>query len=235
MGPTTLPLERFINKINEKIRLLKKGELNTEDRKVLKKGRLCFVWEESLGSSEVAVTTWRKSRARRSYKEIQEVSSHLFLAVLLVVTPTDCGKTSFESTLNYLTSLENYENYHYDLNPAAQKFFESTAAEQGFASNHHYLDFMQCLFPKRERRQIQFAYSLIRRDEIQSFLETMSQGIYSSKQWTNEEIQGGSTSGCVTIFIPTSEDEDGSCNIRVNRTLLMQAIHKFKMTKLSLA
>jgi hypothetical protein len=31
MGPTTLPLEHFINKINEKIQLLKKGELNTED------------------------------------------------------------------------------------------------------------------------------------------------------------------------------------------------------------
>lgn len=153
MGSTTLPQERFINKINEKVRLLKKGDLNAEDRKVLKTGRLCFVWEESLGSCEVTVTTWRKSRARRSYREIQEVSSHLFLAVLLVITPTDCGKTSFEPTLNYLTSLKNYENYHYDLNSAAQKFIESTAAEQGFAGNHRYLDFMQSLFPERGRRR----------------------------------------------------------------------------------
>jgi hypothetical protein len=47
-------------------------------------------------------------------------------------------------------------------------------------------------------------------------------------------MQGGITSGCVTIFVPTSEDEDGSCNIRMDRNLLMQAIHKFKLTNLKL-
>ena len=81
---------------------------------------------------------------------------------------------------------------------------------------------------------IKFAYSLIRPDDIPSFLDTMLQGIYTSKQWTRERMQGGKTSGCVTIIVPTADDEDGSCNIRVDRNVLMEAIHKFRLSDLKL-
>ena len=47
-------------------------------------------------------------------------------------------------------------------------------------------------------------------------------------------MQGGETTGFVTIFIPTDEDKDGSCNIRVDRNALMQTIHNFSMTQLNL-
>ena len=47
-------------------------------------------------------------------------------------------------------------------------------------------------------------------------------------------MQGGRTSGCVMIIVPTSEEEDGSCNLRVDRDVLMEAIHKFGLSDLRL-
>lgn len=251
-----LPTESdLINKINVKVTHLKQSGLSWEDQETLKKQRrLCFIWEEPeepREQSRTSVTKWRRSRARHAYREIQDASNHLFLAAVLVVTPTECGKTSFQRVLDRLVGLESYDQYHFHVSSVAQKFLESTAAEQGFAQNRYYLDFMQSLFPRPEIRrkqarpfckpslnhgitEIQFAYSLIRRDNIPSFLGAMEQAVYSSRQWASEELQGGETSGCVTIFIPTREDEDGSCNIRVDRNLLMGAIHRFKMTKLKL-
>lgn len=85
-----------------------------------------------------------------------------------------------------------------------------------------------------ENLVIQFAYSLPRRDIVQSFIETMLEGMYSCNLWKDEEIQGGDTTGCVTILIPTGENEDGTCNIRIDRKILMDAIHKFGLTKLKL-
>lgn len=78
------------------------------------------------------------------------------------------------------------------------------------------------------------AYSLVARDKIEMFLNEMLQGIVTSEQWAKEEAQGGSTTGCVTIFIPSSQHQDGSCTIRVNRTRLVHSIHKYSMTKLKL-
>jgi hypothetical protein len=49
-----------------------------------------------------------------------------------------------------------------------------------------------------------------------------------------EQAEGGKTTGCLTILIPTSQDQDGSCTIKVERKTLMQAINKFKLTKLKL-
>jgi hypothetical protein len=81
--------------------------------------------------------------------------------------------------------------------------------------------------------EIQFSYTLIRQNDITSFVETMLEGIYTSKQWIGERELGSNTSGCVTIFVPTGE-EDGTCNIRVDRNVLMKAIRKFGLSNLKL-
>ncbi|KAL5365870.1 hypothetical protein BJX96DRAFT_180225 [Aspergillus floccosus] len=230
-------LESTVNIINAKVQQLRSKGLTKNDQGILKNGRLWLVWgdhEEATKTSKISVTVWRRSRARRAYQEIQEASNHLFLAVVLSLTPTQCGKTAFQPILGYLTGLNNYDSFKFCLNSSAKATFETAAVEQGFTGNNRYLDFMQTIFPQQELRQIQFAYSLVKRDSIPSFLDTMLEGIYSSRLWSEEVIQGGDTSGCLTIFIPTREEEDGSCNIRVDRKVLMQAIHRFGMTKLKL-
>jgi hypothetical protein len=60
----------------------------------------------------------------------------------------------------------------------------------------------------------------------------MLEGMYKCNQWQNEAIAGGYTTGCATIFVPTREDEDGTCNLRIDRKVLMDAIYKFGLTKL---
>ncbi|KAE8162677.1 hypothetical protein BDV40DRAFT_264835 [Aspergillus tamarii] len=230
-------LESTVKIVNAKVQQLRTTGLTRGDWDALKNGRLWLIWgdhDETTRTSKISVTVWRRTRARNAYREIQDASNHLFLAVALSVTPTSCGKTTFRPILDYLTSLSNYESFSFLLSSSAKAIFETTAVEQGFSGNHRYLDFMQKVFPQQELRQIQFAYSLVRRDNVPSFLEAMQEGIYSSRLWSEEEMQGGDTSGCLTIFIPTREEEDGSCNIRVDRNVLMRAIHRFGMTKLKL-
>ncbi len=145
--------DKSLSKINGKALQLKTGGgLTLGDQEILKNNhRLEFIWgehNENSTTQETPVTTWRQARARRAYRAIQDANGHLFLAVALAITPTECAKTSFENTLDYLTKLESYEPYHLELNSAAKRFFESTAAEQGFAGNHRYLTFMQSLFPQ---------------------------------------------------------------------------------------
>jgi hypothetical protein len=65
---------------------------------------------------------------------------------------------------------------------------------------------------KRKTTEIKFACSLVCRDDIGAFLEAMRQGIYSIKQCFKEQKEGGETAGCVTIIIPTDEDDVYSCN-----------------------
>jgi len=144
-------IDKSLTKINEKVRQLKRDGITRGDQEILKNRRLSFTWGELNEDSNIqttSVTTWRQSRARRAYTAVQDASDHLFLAVVLVISPTECAKTSFEDILNYLIGLETYEPYHLDLSSAAKRFFESTAAEQGFSSNHRYLSFMQSLFPQ---------------------------------------------------------------------------------------
>ncbi len=81
--------------------------------------------------------------------------------------------------------------------------------------------------------EIQFAFSLVRLDDIPSFLETVLEGIYTSQQWTTERKQGTRTSGFATLIVPTGE-EDGSCNIVIDRKVVMKAIRKYGLSDLKL-
>jgi hypothetical protein len=144
---------KVIDKINDKVMLLKTSGLITGDRDVLKNRRLRFVWEESNENDTRPVTPWRHSRARSAYRRIQDVSNHLFLAVVLAITPTECGKTSFDEVLEYLGGLKDYKPYHFNLNSPAKIFFKEIAAEQEFAGKHRYVNFMQSLFPEELSRK----------------------------------------------------------------------------------
>ena len=123
-----------------------------EDQEILK-DRLAFTWKEPEVNPAASSTRSRQSRARSIYRRIQDASNNLFLATVLVVPPTSCIKPGFQPILNQLIYLDNYDIFWFQLGPKEQKFFESTAAEQGFAGNKLYLDFMGSLFPKLEFRR----------------------------------------------------------------------------------
>jgi hypothetical protein len=140
-------IDKVLLQINEKSRELKTNGIAYGDRNLLKT-RLQITWAEGNEVQPVpGATTWRRSRAREIYTEIQEASEHLFLAAILVITPTDCSKKSINNILDGLLRIENYEPFHLNLSPTAKKFLETTAIEQGFSGNSGYLKFMRALFP----------------------------------------------------------------------------------------
>jgi hypothetical protein len=94
------------------------------------------------------VTTWRKKKARKSYTDIQDVSNQLFLVIILAITPTECAKPVFNRVKETLLFSKSYDTYRVKLDVAEKHFFESTAAERKFISNHRYLAFMDSLFPQ---------------------------------------------------------------------------------------
>jgi hypothetical protein len=67
-------------------------------------------------------------------------------------------------------------------------------------------------------------------EDIPAFFETLQRGIYTSQLRKNAE-QGMETSGCVTLIVPRGE-KDGSCNLIVDRDIVMEAIHKFQLSRL---
>jgi hypothetical protein len=141
------PQNEFLTKIFGKIKELNSNGVTRGDREILNH-RLNFSWTNDKPDGRKGTATfWRNTRARRAYTEIQDANNHLFLAVILVIPPTECSKTSFDNILNHLTSLENYEPYRLNLSSVAKRYFESTATEQGFASSRRYISFLQALFP----------------------------------------------------------------------------------------
>jgi hypothetical protein len=141
--------EGILKMIDAKVRRLKTYGLTLGDQEILKRDRLSFVWDDSNEASEgKGSTIWRRTRARRAYRTVQNTSEHLFLAAILVVPPTECAKTSFDDVLDNLVRLQSYEPYFLNLGPAAKSFFGSTAAEQGYSGSRGYLSFMKALFPQ---------------------------------------------------------------------------------------
>jgi hypothetical protein len=138
--------------INTKISQLQTQGLTFDDQEILK-DRLAFVWREPENISEVSSTKSRQSRARNNYRMIQDTSNHLFLAVVLVVPPTVCVSRAFQLVLNQLMGLEAYDIFRFQLNAKAERFLESTAAEQGFATERAYRSFLESMFSAPEARR----------------------------------------------------------------------------------
>lgn len=59
------------------------------------------------------------------------MDNHLFLAFVLVIPQTECGKSIINDIMGNLSRLESYESYRLNLSPALRRIFESIAAEQG--------------------------------------------------------------------------------------------------------
>jgi len=144
-----------VGKIRDKAQQLNSTGLTANDERVLKERlRLCWSEPEEISDKIPPTTKWRKSRTREVYAAIQDASNHLFLPAILVITPTDCIRKSFNTILNHLTHPDSYEPYHLELNAKIKKFFESTAAEEGFTCSHGYLNFMEVIFPKSTQGEL---------------------------------------------------------------------------------
>jgi hypothetical protein len=74
---------KFLSKIKEKSKQLRENGLTRDDQDLLKDHhRLEIIWGESTNQPDVedsTATIWRKSRARRVYREIQDADNHLLL------------------------------------------------------------------------------------------------------------------------------------------------------------
>jgi hypothetical protein len=57
-------------------------------------------------------------------------------------------KTSFDKVMDHLISLEQYEQYCFNLSSITKTFLKLMAAEQGFAGNSCYLNFVKLVFPQ---------------------------------------------------------------------------------------
>ena len=146
--PTT-DLEAYadglVRKINAKLEQLQIEGVTTHDEEIIESGRLKFVWDDPVQFS--AITTWRHRRARSAYTKVQNANAHLFLAMVLAVTPTDCAKTRFEGVLDHILRWNDIKACHFRLSVEARKLFESVAAQQGYSGSCGYLSFMKGLFP----------------------------------------------------------------------------------------
>jgi hypothetical protein len=138
--------DEVLAQINEKARKFQE-EIAYSDQKLLKI-RLQIAWKETEEVQSTNATAWRKSRAREMYTRIQDASDHLFLAAILIISPTDCSTKSINNIVDSLLQIKDYEPFHLKLSPAAKKFFETTAIEQGFSRARGYLKFIQALFPQ---------------------------------------------------------------------------------------
>lgn len=138
-------------KIIRKSGQLKSSRMTLDDRENLKE-RFRFTWTEAPDDAiATAVTAWRKTTACKAYQDIQDASDHLFLAVILAITPTKCSKPVFKKVKESFLSLKSYKIYQINLDFKEKHRFESTAVEQGFINNRRYLSFMNALFPQGQQ------------------------------------------------------------------------------------
>lgn len=151
--------ERLSHQIHTKTTQVRSQGLTVQDQNVLK-DRLTFIWREPLIVSEASATRSRQMRSRNTYKKIQATSNHLFLAVVLAIPPTVCVSSDFQTVLNQLMRLDTYDTFLFQLDGKAKAFLESTAAEQGFATEQLYLNFMESMFSAPEDRREYISYLL---------------------------------------------------------------------------
>lgn len=145
--------DAIIQKIFAKTAQLKSRGLTEEDQDIIKGNRLKFIWLEATGESVPDSTKWRHFRARKHYREVQNVSSHLFLAVVLTISPNVCYTSEFKRVVSYLVGLVDYEECKFSLGFQVKELLESSAAEQGYAGSLLYLEFMRETFPEPECRR----------------------------------------------------------------------------------
>lgn len=116
------------------------------------KNRFKLLWSTRSQDDEVAsglgeVTMWRRRRSRAAFREIQSFDNHIFLASLLVITPTRAASKDMSDILAHLRKIENYRPYQFALKKDDQDAMESIAIEEGFADNKFYREMIQVICP----------------------------------------------------------------------------------------
>lgn len=136
-------VDEILKKIQTKAKELD-AELSSKEVQVLT-GRLKFLWEPGK-SGTTDVTKWRHRRSRQVYEQVQDTDSHLFLAVVLSVNPTECGQTKFQPVANYLRHLGRYETYCFTPRESVSKALHGLAGNHDIANNKRYCRLMENLF-----------------------------------------------------------------------------------------
>lgn len=136
----------ILDKINEQTEKLIATGLTQSNWKTLK-NRLGIVWSEENLTQLKKANVWRKAHARHRYRLIQEANAHLFLVVVLAISPTECTEKSSKEIVERLCCLDDYEKYRFHLEPTDEALFESVAEELGVSESKAYKNFMQVMFP----------------------------------------------------------------------------------------
>jgi hypothetical protein len=151
----------------------------------------------------------------------------------LAVTPTECAIPAFKEVKESLICSKSYENYQLNLDFAEKHFFESMAAEQSFNNNHHYINFINSLFPQEDRRLYQLAYSGIPLDKIDKFFEMLRKGVKTGKGWKEERERSDGTANFAVGLVPTG-DKDVCFQITVGRRDGMESLGECRFAQIKL-
>ena len=82
----------------------------------------------------------------RIYQEVQSENQHLFLAFVLAVAPTTCGRTGFRNFVQSLLTADEDRPLRLQLGERANEMFESMAVRREFVNNPRYVEFRRSLF-----------------------------------------------------------------------------------------
>ena len=108
--------------------------------------RLVLAWGETPDPQDRSTTAWRKRHAMNMYQQIQGENQHLFLAFVLVVGPTACGRAGFKNFVQSLLTADEDRPLKLRLSRKAKEMFESMAIRRNFADNPRYVGFRRSLF-----------------------------------------------------------------------------------------
>lgn len=99
--------------------------------------RLKFIFGPMV-SKKSPPTLWRLRRSRDAYQAIHDIDAHLFLALVLSVSPTECGTTKFEAVIDHLRNLSNYDAFHFSLKKSTFEALEELGNSDDIADRDRF-------------------------------------------------------------------------------------------------
>lgn len=118
-------------KVKSKTQELSAATLYGRDVEKLKT-RLAFFWDKEKRSSvkpTTAVTAWRDSLARRTYRLIQEANPHFLVPFILTVPPTECSTPTFKEVFPELLRTARHLSGQIFLSPGTIDVLRSVIEE----------------------------------------------------------------------------------------------------------
>ncbi|KAF2006192.1 hypothetical protein P154DRAFT_570262 [Amniculicola lignicola CBS 123094] len=216
--------------------------LTKQDKKNLTT-RFAFLWLERPGESKKS-SKWRINLVRDTFRNVLDKSAHLFVILLLLLSPTACGQRVFiDGTIMPLLKSESYDSCSFSLGLRDKEFLVETAEDKGFLQESEFIAVMHALFPEgwshevehtdvssAGNRTITYAYSKMPRSNIPLFLHVLAEAIERSNLVAGEIQKGDDETGAATVLIPAG-DVDCSCSIAVSRVVITEALGQLRFTQ----